>query len=121
MLVWRSLFVSALGLACFVPRAASAAVYSYVDWKEANAAEGTASGTITLPDDSTVEVTFAAINEDGSAGTLYSAQVDGGTNYWLPNTPFISDEVENAPPFPGHPAAGRRSEPNLRGHAVGAD
>lgn len=82
------------------PGQALAAVYSYVDWTEADVAAGTASGTITLPDESTVDVTFEAINDDGSPGTLYGAQVDGGTNYWAPSEPFISEEVENAPPSP---------------------
>jgi hypothetical protein len=47
-----------------------------------------------------VIVTFVATNEDGSPGTLYGAQVDGGTNFWAPATPYVSDEVENAPPTP---------------------
>lgn len=77
---------------------AHAATYSYVDWTEANVAEGTASGTITLPDDSTVTVTFTATREDGEPGTLYGAQVEPGTNYWSPSEPYVSAEVENAPP-----------------------
>lgn len=79
---------------------AHAAIYSYVDWSVADVASGTASGTITLPDNSTVTVTFAAINDDASPGTLYGAQVTGGTNYWSPSTPYTSVEVENAPPTP---------------------
>jgi hypothetical protein len=77
---------------------AHADVYSYVDWTEADVALGTAKGTITLPDQSTVTVTFKATQEDGSAGNLFGAQVDPGTNYWMPAEPFISAEVENAPP-----------------------
>jgi hypothetical protein len=76
------------------------AEYYYTDWETADAAVGTAQGTITLPDDSIVTVTFVATNEDGSAGTLHGAQVDGGTNYWSPDTPYISAEVENPPPTP---------------------
>lgn len=90
------IFALTLGVAT----SAHADVYSYVDWEEADPSAGTASGTITLSDDSTVTVTFEAINPDGSAGTLYGAQVDGGTNYWEPDAPYISDEVENAPPLP---------------------
>lgn len=97
----RQRLVLGFGLALLVaPKFAAAAVYSYVDWTAANVAEGTASGTITLPDDSKVEVTFAAINPSGSAGTLYGAQIAGGTNYWAPNAPYLSAEVENAPPSP---------------------
>lgn len=36
----------------------------------------------------------------GSPGTLFGAQVTGGTNYWSPATPYLSQEVENAPPTP---------------------
>jgi hypothetical protein len=77
---------------------AVAAPYYYVDWLSANVGGGTASGTITLPDASVVTVNFEAINADGSPGTLYGAQVSGGTNYWNPTTPYISAEVDNAPP-----------------------
>ena len=80
------------------PIAAPAAVYSYVDWTSANVASGTASGVITLPDTSTVTVNFAAINPDSSPGSLFGAQTSGGTNYWNPSAPYISTQVENAPP-----------------------
>ncbi len=84
--------------AATAPRLASAATYRYVDWTSADIPGGTAAGTISLPDGSTVTVTFAALNQDASAGNLYGAQVNGGTNYWNPATPFISAQVENAPP-----------------------
>lgn len=77
---------------------ARAAVYSYVDWTTANVGAGTAEGTITLPDNSTVTVTFEAINENLTPGTLYGAQTNGGANFWNPSTPYISPQVENAPP-----------------------
>ena len=79
---------------------ARAAVYSYVDWTSANVAMGSANGVVTLPDSSTVSVTFEAISSDGAPGKLYGAQVDGGTNYWNPTTPYVSPQVENAPPTP---------------------
>tara|TARA_R110000868_G_scaffold40362_2_gene139354 strand:- start:6815 stop:7555 length:741 start_codon:yes stop_codon:yes gene_type:complete len=85
----------------FTPVTASAVLYHYVDWDDANAAGGTASGFITLPDSSTVTVSFAAINADTSPGTLNFAQIDGtGINYWNANAqaPFLSTEVDNAPP-----------------------
>jgi|GEM_PF-618138 len=90
-----------LALLLSVPGVASAAVYSYVAWSAADVAKGTASGLITLPDQSTVRVSFAAITATGAPGTLYGAQINGqGTNYWIPSTPYISSEVENAPPDP---------------------
>ena len=86
--------------ALLVPAAAGAAPYYYVDWTSANVAGGTASGTITLPDTSTVTVTFEAINANNTPGSLYFAQTNGGTNYWAANggAPYISTEVDNAPP-----------------------
>ncbi|MDX2018730.1 MAG: hypothetical protein SF187_00710 [Deltaproteobacteria bacterium] len=95
--LWLGSVCALIGLA---PHGAWAATYSYVDWTEANVAAGTAKGTITLPDSSTVTVTFEAINANGSAGNLYGAQVNGGTNYWNPTAPYVSAEVENFPPSP---------------------
>jgi hypothetical protein len=70
----------------------------YVDWTAASAANGTASGVITLADGSTVTVTFAAVFADGSPGSMAFTQTGCGTNYWNPSTPYISTEVPNAPP-----------------------
>jgi hypothetical protein len=75
-------------------------MFQYVDWTAANPAAGTASGTITLPDSSTVGVTFEVLNFDGSPGNYSFAQTAGGINYWFPDSPYISLEVENAPPTP---------------------
>jgi hypothetical protein len=75
-----------------------AAPYFYVDWLSANTAAGSASGVITLPDLSTVNVGFQAFNANGSPGNLFFAQTAGGTNYWNPSTPYISSQVDNAPP-----------------------
>jgi MYXO-CTERM domain-containing protein len=76
-----------------------AAVYSYVNWTEAAPAMGTAKGTITLSTGQTVTVTFAAINADGMPGNLHGAQWMGtGTNYWMPSEPYLSAQVQNAPP-----------------------
>lgn len=70
----------------------------YVDWTSASAANGTASGVITLSDGSTVDVTFGAVFADGSPGSMAFAQTGCGTNYWNPSAPYISPEVPNAPP-----------------------
>jgi hypothetical protein len=77
---------------------ASAVPYHYVDWISANASTGSASGVITLPDASTVNVDFQAYNSDGTLGNFKFAQTSGGINYWNPSTPYISSQVDNAPP-----------------------
>lgn len=82
-----------------VSAAVHAAPYYYVDWTSANVGAGTASGVITLPDASTVSVNFAATFANGSPGSLNFAQTNGlGTNYWSPSAPYISSQVDNAPP-----------------------
>jgi hypothetical protein len=45
-----------------------------------------------------VTVNFAATFANGSPGTFFFGQTNGGTNYWNPTTPYISSEVSNAPP-----------------------
>ncbi len=71
---------------------ASAAIYSYADWKTASG--GTAvSGFITLADGRTVDVAYT--------GKYSFANVSGSTtNYWTHPTTYQSPEVENAPPQP---------------------
>lgn len=73
-------------------------IFYYVDWESANPSTGTASGTIRLGDGSTVDVTFEVFGEYGSPGTFLGAQTSGGDNFWVPNAPYISDDVPNAPP-----------------------
>ncbi len=80
------------------PALASAVPYHYVDWQTINAAGGTASGVITLPDLSTVNVGFQAISPGGAPGSFLFGQSGCGTNYWNPNAPYISAQVDNAPP-----------------------
>lgn len=78
---------------------AAAVPYYYVDWTSANAAAGIASGTITLPDASTVTVGFSVTQADNSAGSFSFAQTAGGFNYWASApAPYISSQVDNAPP-----------------------
>lgn len=88
-----------LGLA-FNASSASAVLYHYVDWTSADPGAGTATGTITLPDSSTVTVDFEVLNQNGSAGSYFFAQTGPSTNYWAPNggAPFLSTEVSNIPP-----------------------
>lgn len=63
----------------------------WTDWTSASAGNpGSAIGMITLPDSSTVSVTYR--------GEIAFAQTSGGTNYWNPPTPYLSATVDNAPP-----------------------
>lgn len=87
-----------VGIGAIYSIGANAAPYYYVDWTTADVNAGTATGVITLPDASTVNVGFAAIYANGSPGNLNFAQTSGGTNYWSPTTPYISTQVDNAPP-----------------------
>lgn len=88
-----------VGLFCALLSSASqAAIFQYVNWTTANPAGGTASGVITLPDNSTVNADFEVLNADGSPGNFLFANTNGGTNYWIPSTPYVSAEVENPPP-----------------------
>lgn len=76
---------------------AQANPYYYVDWTAANPGAGTASGAITLPDASTVGVTFSVTQASGAPGSYLFAQTAGGINYWAPSAPYISAQVDNAP------------------------
>jgi hypothetical protein len=90
-----------LGAGCaLLASGASGAPYYYVDWQVVSPSLGTAAGVITLPDLSTVTVGFQAIDADGSPGTFYFGQTScaSGPNYWNPSSPYISAQVDNAPP-----------------------
>ncbi|HUP39558.1 MAG TPA: PEP-CTERM sorting domain-containing protein [Vicinamibacterales bacterium] len=83
----------------FTAADASAVPYYYVNWTSADIGTGTASGTITLPDASIVTVGFEAITAAGGQGTLAGpTQTSCGINYWSPSSPYISGQVDNAPP-----------------------
>lgn len=87
------------GVLLLIGGSASAVPYHFVDWTAANPGAGTASGTITLPDLSTVAVDFSVTQATGAPGTFSFAQTSGsGTNYWNPSAPYISAQVDNAPP-----------------------
>ena len=72
--------------------------YYYVDWQSANPGAGTASGVITLPGGHTVGVQFRVLNPNGTHGSFYFGQTNGGTNFWSPSTPYVSSYVLNPPP-----------------------
>lgn len=64
-----------------------AGTVSWTDWTSSSSTS--AAGTITLPDSTAVIVSYS--------GQVTFAQVNGGTNYWLPSTPYTSATVSNAP------------------------
>ena len=65
---------------------ASAAVIYWTDWSSAS--NNVVTGSLTVGAD-TVGVTFS--------GPYEFAQTNGGPNYWLPNSPYLSSTVSNAP------------------------
>jgi hypothetical protein len=65
---------------------AAQAQLRYVDWTSASG--NSVFGTITLADSSTIAVTYT--------GLPYFVQLTGGTDYWLPATPY--DALPNQPP-----------------------
>ncbi|MBM4385894.1 MAG: PEP-CTERM sorting domain-containing protein [Deltaproteobacteria bacterium] len=88
--------IALVGLLCASP--AVAATYYYVDWTSSSPSAGTAAGTITLPDSSTVSVTFSVTEPNGAAGAYTFGQTNSGTNYWVPAAPYLSTQVDNSPP-----------------------
>lgn len=94
----RALLASALGASVLSAGTVQADPAYYLDWQTADTSAGTASGVINVPGSAPINVDFAATFANGSPGNLFFAQTAGGTNYWNPQTPYISSEVENAPP-----------------------
>ncbi|KAB2897756.1 MAG: hypothetical protein F9K40_12350 [Kofleriaceae bacterium] len=63
--------------------------FYWADWTSATAGTpGSASGTFAAPS-GTVTITYS--------GELRSAQTSGGTNYWLPDAPYINAVTANGP------------------------
>ena len=81
----RTLVAAAVVAACTAP-AASAATISWADWT--NASAGIVGGTLSVGMTS-VGVTYT--------GPYSFAQTSGGTNYWIPNSPYLSGTVSNGP------------------------
>lgn len=73
-----------------------ALTYYYTDWTSWNPGGGTAQGVITLPDASTVNVTFEAIRSNGSYGSFMGVT---GPGIWSPTTAYTSSQVSNASTF----------------------
>jgi hypothetical protein len=94
-MVRTAIAAASLGIAL---NASAAVIYHYVDWKSADAAAGSASGIITLPDASTVTVTFQAVNRDGSNGSFDFGQTEDGvlTDYFDPIRRFPKSPHKHA-------------------------
>ncbi|MGB2819093.1 MAG: PEP-CTERM sorting domain-containing protein [Burkholderiaceae bacterium] len=67
--------------------------YYYTDWTTWNPGGGTAVGVITLPDLSTVNVTFNAVTSAGAPGSFLGV---AGPSIWLPTTAYTGAQVANA-------------------------
>ena len=67
--------------------------YYYTDWTSWNPGGGTAVGVITLPDLSTVNVTFNAITSSGAPGSFLGV---AAPSIWLPATAYTGAQVANA-------------------------
>lgn len=75
---------------------AMALPYYYTDWTSWNPSAGTAQGVITLPDASTVNVSFNAITSAGAPGSFLGVT---GPAIWLPTTAYTGAQVSNASTF----------------------
>ena len=67
---------------------AQAATVFWTDWTTESAAASSVAGSLTIGSE-TVNATFT--------GPYGFAQTAGGTNYWIPNGPYLSSVVSNAP------------------------
>ena len=63
-------------------------------WTSADPGNGTATGLITLPDASTVTVTFTAINSDGSPGNFLGAYTSADPS-WMGWSDYSSDYLSS--------------------------
>ncbi len=68
---------------------AVADVVYWTDWTGTGSAASSVVGTIT---------TGSGPIDVVATGTYSFAQTSGGTNYWIPSTPYLSSVVSNAPP-----------------------
>ena len=88
MRMWtRLLLVSAI--TSLAMSQASAAMVSWADWMSSD--DTTATGEIGIDSDSVAVTTT-------STGGFWGVQTGTGTNYFDPDTPYLSADVENAPP-----------------------
>ncbi|MES2598702.1 MAG: fibro-slime domain-containing protein [Verrucomicrobiota bacterium] len=84
-----------VGMLCLcMPAWLQAAPFGWVDWQTQNSSQGKAAGVITPPDGGIIDVTYS--------GEIYFAQTGtaGQINYWVPNAPYLSTLVSNAPATP---------------------
>lgn len=84
-----AIFSSGLLLAA---ASAFAAPVTWADWTGGTpGAAGSATGTLTIGSE-TVDI--------GYSGEIAFIQTAGGTNYFIPSAPYVSSQVDNAPPGP---------------------
>jgi hypothetical protein len=86
--VKRHLLIVMTAVLAFAPAASANTVY-WTDWTSALSVVPGVAGSITTSS-TTVDVTYT--------GDYGFAQVAGGTNYWNPDTAYLSAVVGNAPP-----------------------
>lgn len=85
----RACFAAVCAFAALASAPVGAATVFWTDWTSASSQAGTVSGALTSGSGS--------IGVDYSGGYSF-AQTSGGTNYWVPATPYLSATVSNAPP-----------------------
>lgn len=83
----RKILLAGIAAGVIAAGPADAATIAWTDWQGAGG--NLVVGDITLGSTS-VTVTYS--------GNYYFFQAVGGTNYWVPNTPYISPSVSNPPP-----------------------
>jgi hypothetical protein len=80
-------FLMVLWAVVFMAQPSMGATIDWVDWVSATGGfPGSAGGTL-----SSYGISV------GYSGEVYFAQTSGGTNYWVPNTPYLNAVVSNAP------------------------
>lgn len=70
------------------PGLAAGATVGWTDWTERGG--DWLVGRLTLSDGTGVEVRYD--------GELFGSRIDGGMNYWIPESTFVSDAVDHGPP-----------------------
>lgn len=87
---WQGIGVAFIVLV-MAPAAFGATIY-WTNWTSATpGSPGSATGTIT-------GATISPVTVDYSGELTFGQTTPGGTNYWVPSTPYISPQVSNAPP-----------------------
>lgn len=97
---WLGAGLLGAGLLLAVAGPARADTAYWTVWNSADPSQGTATGLITLPDSSTVTVTFTALNSDGSAGNFLGAYTSSNPTWggWSAyQSDYLSAQVNTIP------------------------